>query len=80
MASLRTPTLPGGWTACHPYIQDFPSCVTGDTVFVAPPGKSFQVVNVTTADAVTAQAYSSTTNLFTVAVANTPDVHIWVLD
>ncbi len=78
MASLRTPTyLEGGQHVIR--IFKIPSCVTGDTVFVAPPGKSFQVVNVTTADAVTA-TYSSTTNLFTVTVANTPDVHIWVLD
>jgi hypothetical protein len=78
MASLRTPTpIEGGQKVVR--IFKISSCVTGDTVYVTPPGKSWQVVNTTTADAVTA-TYSATTNLFTIAVANTPDIHIWVLD
>jgi len=78
MASLRTPTpIEGGSKVVR--IYKVASCVTGDTVYVTPPGRSFLVVNTTTADACSA-TYSATTKLFTITVANTPDVHIWVLD
>lgn len=78
MASLRTPTgVEGGQHVIR--ILKVSSCVTGDTVYVNPPPKSWQVVNTTTTDAVTA-TYSSTTYLFTITVANTPDIHIWCLD
>lgn len=77
MASLRTPT---SIENTHPGIRLFKvaSCVTSDTVYVAGPVRSWQVVNTTTADAVTA-TYSATTSLFTIVVANTPDIHIWVM-
>lgn len=78
MASLRTPTpIEGGQQIVR--LFKIPTCVTGDTVFVAGPVRSWQVVNTTTADAVTA-SYSATTNLFTIVVANTPDIHLWVLE
>ncbi len=78
MASLRTAaTVERGQGIVTVY--DISSCVTGDTLKVAMPVKSWVVVNKTTTDAVTA-TYSSTTQLFTVTVANTPDVAIWVLN
>ena len=77
MASLRTPTpIESGQALIK--VFKVSSCVTGDTVYVAGPVKSWQVINTTTADAVTA-TYSATTSLFTIVVANTPDIHIWVL-
>ncbi len=77
MASLRTPTSQdGGQGIVRLLIVS--SCVTGDTVYCAGPVRSWQVINTTTADAVTA-TYSATTKLFTITVANTPDIHIWVL-
>lgn len=77
MASLRTPT---GIENTQPGIRvlKISSCVTGDTVYCAGPVRSWQVVNTTTTDAVTA-TYSATTSLFTITVANTPDIHIWVM-
>jgi hypothetical protein len=77
MASLRTPTSNDGGQGIVKLLI-VTTCVTGDTVYYAGPVRSWQVVNTTTADAVTA-TYSATTKLFTVVVANTPDVHIWVL-
>ena len=77
MASLRTPTsIEGSMPGIRVFVVS--ACVTGDTVYVAGPVRSWQVVNTTTADAVTA-TYSATTCLFTITVANTPDIHIWVL-
>ena len=77
MASLRTPT-PIENTMPGLSLFKVASCVTGDTVYVAGPVRSWQVVNTTTSDAVTA-TYSATTSLFTIVVANTPDIHIWVM-
>jgi len=78
MASLRTPTAVEGGQGIIRLLK-VSSCVTSDTVYVDPPPRSWQVVNTTTADAVTA-TYSATTKLFTIVVANTPDIHIWVLN
>jgi hypothetical protein len=76
MASLRTPTpIEGGGMLMT--ILKIPACVTGDTVYVSGPVKTWDATNTTTADAVTA-TYSTTTSLFTIVVANTPDVHLWV--
>jgi hypothetical protein len=77
MASLRTPTpiedsIPGI------RILKVASCVTSDTVYVAGPVKSWVVSNQTTTDAVSA-SYSATTKLFTIVVANTPDIHLWIM-
>ena len=77
MASLRTPT---GIETSLPGIRilKVTSCVTGDTVYCAGPVRSWIAVNTTTTDAISA-TYSATTSLFTVTVANTPDVHILIL-
>jgi hypothetical protein len=77
MASLRTPTPR---ESSHPGIRilEVGSCVTGDTVYCAGPVRSWKATNLTTTDAI-ACTYSRTTSLFTVTVANTPDIHIWVL-
>ena len=76
MASLRVPTpIEGGANVMT--LLKVASCVTGDTVYVAGPVRSWDVTNTTTTDAATA-TYSSTTNLFTIVVANTPDIHLWV--
>lgn len=77
MASLRTPT---SVEDSHPGIRVFliSSCVTGDTVFVSGSVRSWQTTNLTTADAAST-TYNRTTSLFTITVANTPDIHIWVL-
>lgn len=77
MASLRTPTSNDGGQGVVK-ILTVAACVTGDTVFCAGPVRSWIVVNKTTTDAVTA-TYSATTKLFTITVANTPDVDIWVM-
>lgn len=53
------------------------ACVTGDTLKVAMPVETWVVVNKTTTDAVTA-TYDSTTQLFTITVANTPDIGLIV--
>jgi GTP1/Obg family GTP-binding protein len=77
MASLRTPTpIECGIPAIR--ILKVASCVTGDTVYVAGPVKSWIVSNLTTADA-TSASYSTTTKLFTITVANTPDIHLWIM-
>ena len=77
MASLRTPTIVDGGQGIVKLLR-IPACVTGDTVAYKDPVRSWQVVNRTTADAVTT-TYSTTTQLFTITVANTPDVDLWVL-
>ncbi len=77
MASLRTPTAKEcGQGVVR--ILSVASCVTGDTVSYSNKVGSFLVVNKTTTDAATV-SYSTTTKLFTVTVANTPDIDIWVL-
>ena len=77
MASLRTPTplTDGGQGVVR--ILKVSSCVTGDTVYYAGPMRAYVSVNLTTADALSC-SYSTTTNLFTLVVANTPDVNIIV--
>ncbi len=59
-------------------VLHLPAAVTGDTITFNAPVKSFIGVNKTTTDALSV-SYSTTTHLFTVTVANTPDVDIWVL-
>lgn len=76
MASLRTPTpRDGGQGICK--ILQVPACVTSDTVAYKNSVKGWHVMNRTTADAVTA-TYSPTTQLFTIVVANTPDIDLYV--
>ena len=76
MASLRTPTpIEGGGNLFK--VLKISSCVTSDTVYCLGV-KAWIVVNMTTTDAVTA-TYSTTTNLFTIVVANTPDIALFVL-
>ena len=76
MASLRTAAsidqIQGIATA-----YNISACVTADTLQVAMPVKQWVVVNKTTTDAVTA-TYSASTQLFTITVANTPDVSVIV--
>ncbi len=77
MASLRTPTAKEiGQGVVR--VLSISSCVTGDTVSYSNKVGSFLVVNKTTTDAASV-AYDNSTKLFTVTVANTPDVDIWVL-
>lgn len=76
MASLRTPTPRDGGQGIVKILQ-IPACVTSDTVSYKNAVKGWQVVNRTTADAVTA-TYNSTTQLFTIVVANTPDIDLYV--
>lgn len=78
MASLRTPTPRDGAQGIFQILK-IPSCVTGDTVAFKGSVCGWIVVNRTTADAVTA-TYSSTTQLFTITVANTPDIDLWVAE
>jgi hypothetical protein len=77
MASLRTPTpIDGGQGIVQ--VLRISTCVTGDTVSYKGPVRSWVVVNRTTTDAVTA-AYDTSTKLFTITVANTPDIDLWIL-
>lgn len=77
MASLRTAaSVPQGQGIFK--VFKISACVTGDTIKVAMPVKAWVPVNETTADAINA-TYSTTTQLFTITVANTPDIAIWVL-
>lgn len=77
MASLRTPSTNDGGQGVIK-VLNVSACVTGDTVKYTGPVRAWVPVNRTTADAVTA-TYSSTTRLFTITVANTPDVSILVI-
>ena len=76
MASLRTPTPRDGGQGIFQILK-IPSCVTGDTVTWKNNMTAYIAVNRTTADAVTV-TYSSTTQLFTITVANTPDIDLYV--
>ena len=76
MASLRVPTVGDGGQGVVKILK-IPTCVTSDTVSYKDPVRAWVCNNRTTADAVTA-TYSSTTNLFTIVVANTPDVDLIV--
>lgn len=77
MASLRTPTSNDGGQGIIKVLS-VSSCVTSDTVYYAGPVRSWIPVNRTTADAINV-TYSATTKLFTVVVANTPDIDILVV-
>jgi hypothetical protein len=76
MASLRTPTPRDGGQGILTILK-IPTCVTGDTVTYKNAVKGWDVINRTTTDAVTA-TYSTTTQLFTITVANTPDIDLLV--
>lgn len=76
MASLRTPTTRDGGQGVFTILK-VSACVTGDTVSYKNAVKAWDVMNRTTADAVSA-TYSSTTQLFTITVANTPDIDLFV--
>lgn len=78
MASLRTDNTIGlGGQGVIKTLR-LASCVTGDTIKWALPMKGFIPVNETTTDALSA-TYDTTTQLFTVTVANTPDIAIHIL-
>jgi len=77
MASLRTPTTRDGGQGIFDVLK-ISSCVTGDTVSYKNQVCGWIVVNRTTTDAVTA-TYSATTQLFTITVANTPDIDLYVI-
>ena len=77
MASLRTDIAVREAQSIIKVIH-LAAAVTGDTITWKLPMKSFVVQNQTTTDVVGA-IYSSTTQLFTLTVANTPDVDIWIL-
>ncbi len=77
MASLRTPSSKEiGQGVVR--VLSVGSCVTGDTVYYAGKVGSFLVTNKTTTDAASV-TWTPSTKLFTVTVANTPDIDIWVL-
>lgn len=78
MASLRTPTTNDGGQGILDVLT-VAACVTGDTVSYKGPVRGWIVTNKTSADAVTA-TYSSTTQLFTITVANTPDIDLYVIN
>lgn len=77
MASLRTPTTKEiGQGVVR--VLTVATCVTGDTVSYSEKVGSFLIVNKTTTDAASV-TWTPSTKLFTVTVANTPDIDIWVL-
>lgn len=79
MASLRDAditTNDGGQGVMT--ILNLASCVTGDTITFKGPVRCWIPVNRTTADAINA-TYSASTQLFTVTVANTPNISIIVI-
>ncbi len=77
MASLRTPTTKEIGSGVV-RVLTVTSCVTGDTISYSEKVGSFLVVNKTTTDAISI-TWTPSTKLFTVTVANTPDIDIWVL-
>lgn len=79
MASLRDvdiTTNDGGQGVMT--ILNLSACVTGDTVTYKGPVRAWIPVNKTTTDAISA-SYSPSTQLFTITVANTPDISIIVI-
>ena len=54
------------------------ACVTGDTITCKLPVRAWIPINRTTTDAITA-TFTASTQLFTVTVANTPDISIIVI-
>ncbi len=78
MASLRTDNTIGlGGQGIISTLR-LATCVTGDTIKWALPMKGFIPVNETTSDAISV-TYSTTTQLFTITVANTPNIAIHIL-
>ncbi len=78
MASLRTDSTFGVGGQGVIKTLHLATCVTGDTIKWALPMKGYIPVNESTTDAVTA-TYSTTTQLFTITVANTPNVAIHII-
>lgn len=79
MASLRTDVTPGlGGQGVLRTIR-LAAAVTGDTITWKLPMKGYIPVNESTSDALSV-SYSPSTQLFTVTVANTPNIAIHVLD
>lgn len=78
MASLRTDATFGNGGQGIIKTLKIAACVTGDTVKWAMPMKGYIPVNLTTTDAISA-TYDTTTQLFTITVANTPDIAIHII-
>lgn len=78
MASLRTDNTIGLGGQGVTRTLKLAACVTGDTIKWALPMRGFIPVNETTSDAISA-TYSTTTQLFTITVANTPNIAIHIL-
>jgi hypothetical protein len=78
MASLRADATFGNGGQGIIKTLKIASCVTGDTVAWDLPMKGFIPVNESTSDAVTA-TYDTTTQLFTITVANTPNIAIHII-
>ena len=78
MASLRTDATFGTGGQSIIKTLKIATCVTGDTVKWALPMKGYIPVNESTTDAITA-TYSTTTQLFTITVANTPNIAIHII-
>ncbi len=79
MASLRdadVSTNDGGGAILT--VLNLAACVTGDTITHKNAVRGWIPVNRTTTDAISV-SYSATTQLFTVTVANTPDISIIVI-
>lgn len=78
MASLRTPTPRDSGQGIFQVLK-IPTCVTGDTVSYKNNVTAWWANNRTTADAVSV-TWSPTTQLFTIVVANTPDIDLFVVE
>lgn len=78
MASLRTDatTNDGGQSVLK--VIKLASAVTSDTLTYKGPVKGWISVNETTADALSV-TYSYSTKKFTIVVANTPDIAIYII-
>lgn len=75
--ALRTPTTNDGGQGII-RVLNVSACATGDTVSYKGAVRAWIPVNRTSADAISA-TYNATTQLFTITVANTPDVSILVI-
>ena len=78
MASLRTDATFGTGGQGIIKTLKLATCVTGDTIAWKLPMKGFIPVNESTTDAISA-SYSTSTQLFTVTVANTPNIAIHII-
>lgn len=78
MASLRTDSTPGLGGQGIISTLKLAAAVTGDTIKWSLPMKGFIPVNESTADALSV-TYTAATQLFTVTVANTPNIAIHIL-